>query len=273
MNNYNLNKKRIVSICLIMVLWLSLISPNLFVKGSFAKSMFSDPAITASNLQESKIDAQRDKSAGSKAGNWAEARGYGLSWNAFHNGVQKNILLNNKSKMDSEITVDFKDKDGNVNEKNEKGTYGRVDLVCLENGKSYIWEVKPQSYEVNPNRNKAKRQLGHYINDSVPRDDRYKRKKLCEGTGTLGLQLSGFCYVAPYVVEYEYGGDGIILYKFYKDDEKEKNPQEALAASKEQQKTTTLPASLITLYRDRFLKKSSRIYRSRLVLFLMLQVL
>ncbi len=118
----NIKRERIVSIALIIALFVSSFAATITTKNSFAQIKNIDPACTASNMEESRIDARRDKSAGSIAGNWTEARKYGYSWNAFHNAVQEKILKENSDIMDSEITVDFKDKNGNVNEKNPKST-------------------------------------------------------------------------------------------------------------------------------------------------------
>ena len=233
--NCLIKRKRIVSVFLSLVIVLcSIYLAPIQSKKSNAAISANEDICTADNLNESRIDCENDLFSGSVAGNWGEAiYKYGLPWNVFHNAVQNKIVdTNNTRKIYKELTVDFY-------RGKRKGRYGRVDLYLKESDYIYVWEVKPLSYNVAPNRKIAMKQLNEYIYNSKPRSITYRDYNFKLGSvypSSSKLKLSGETEVKGFKVIYKYSGDGIILYKFYKDDEKENNPQEALAASKEQQK-------------------------------------
>ncbi|MGN1277361.1 MAG: hypothetical protein ACI4UK_10270 [Floccifex sp.] len=121
-----------------------------------AESTMNDDA-----TKEAKEDAQ---SKSIKAGNWSEAHYKdGLPWNYFHIAVQNHIVSKYTDKgyknVEKELTVDT----------------GRVDLYRIVNDKeaddyqsAYFWEVKPGSYLLPTKMEKAKEQLGKYV-DSPPK--------------------------------------------------------------------------------------------------------
>ena len=228
--------RQTVSYALLLSIVMSILTQAIDVKVSRGVSLGNDPAWTASNLRESEIDAKRDMLNLTPAGNWAEACGpnstYRLPWNAFHNAVQDAIIEQNKGYpvMQKELTVDYY-------QGKKRGKSGRADLYTVSSDIIYIWEVKPLSYLTYSNRKKAINQLNNYIDNSIPKKKIYQGKQICNGEDYPEALLVGKCFVAPYIVDFYYSGDGIILYSFYRDDgEKEPEREPAFSTEEETEK-------------------------------------
>lgn len=124
-----------------------------------------------------------------------------MSWNAFHNEVQKNIRSKNPQISKHELYI--------------KSIIGRADLYFEKNKIKYIWEVKPADYGIDPiKEQRAMKQL-----------DKYKKadKNIMIG----GNEISGgSCFIEKtvyhkyyieyvrYDIEYQNAQNGLILYHF-----------------------------------------------------------
>lgn len=79
----------------------------------------------------------------------------------FHNKVQENIN-NRYSNVDTEIQIKNKYKDGKPT-----GKPGRADIGMILDDKTYLWEVKPMSYSIDPEKKEsAIKQLNGYVDSS-----------------------------------------------------------------------------------------------------------
>ncbi|MCL2718168.1 MAG: hypothetical protein FWE14_05250 [Lachnospiraceae bacterium] len=157
-------------------------------------------------------DAMEDAALPTRAGDWQTAIFVDrLPWNFFHNQVQKKIVKDNQD-IGMEHTVPG----------------GRADLYKIDGGFTYLWEVKPASYSVEPKRTQGLLQLQGYVGDET----KYKIGNT-DGTdiqgGTFVASIeTGYPQVPPgvrYTITYYNPGNGLILYSFTreKDEDDEKD--------------------------------------------------
>lgn len=123
----------------------------------------------------------------------------GLSWNAFHNAVQSDIVGKNSAQMETKIE-----------------DAGRADITKEIDGWIFIWEVKPADYGINPEKEeKAFKQLKNYVdqdkeiyktgNSNIRYGETSISKIVDKGTVTE--------YVT-YKIKYQNAQNGLILYHF-----------------------------------------------------------
>jgi hypothetical protein len=143
---------------------------------------FAESALSSSF--EEVVEAGEDAvSSPTKASKWFVAVSLdGADWWLFHNQVQKDIRDRYRSSgiRQSELTVKYKyEKDGPLDKngvpKYKKGDltggFGRADLawqitdvVSPNFGMTYLWEIKPSSYLIDPKKTKGEQQLQGYVN-------------------------------------------------------------------------------------------------------------
>lgn len=108
-----------------------------------------------------------------KAGDWHKACIIdNIPWNYFHNSVQ-GYIRDNKSFKDSELQIVFKEEVENPVTK-KKSTTGKADLslktIVGNKEVTYLWEVKPASYSIDPKKSLGEKQLGNYLNQDLRTD-------------------------------------------------------------------------------------------------------
>ena len=127
-----------------------------------SKDVITSIKTLAEHEVEKDLEAQNDSKSKNPAGNWYVAIHIDqLAWNFFHNKVQENIN-NRYSNVDTEIQIKNKYKDGKPT-----GKPGRADIGMILDDKTYLWEVKPMSYSIDPEKKEsAIKQLNGYVDSS-----------------------------------------------------------------------------------------------------------
>ncbi|MCM1397843.1 MAG: hypothetical protein NC225_00005, partial [Clostridium sp.] len=169
---------------------------------------------------------------GNGAGKWGPAIFvYKFAWNKFHNQVQSDILNKNKEKYKNNVGKELKIEYGTNNKESLQGKTGRADLWVKDSDEdvTYLWEVKPRSYEqYEDKKKKAKEQLKNYVDSNKKYqhgDDRLdfgdgKTKAVKQYTDETGV------YDIEYTIYYWYGGDGLIFYCFELSDKRKLTEEE-----------------------------------------------
>ena len=154
--------RRIIAVVLSISMLLTVLPTNCSV--AFAESENSSKTILTSlsdeisSIGEAKAEAQSDSIADVKvrAGDWRTAiyKDH-LAWNRFHIEVQKDIFSRYMSSKEIylEYSIKFVDDNGG-----KTGKTGRSDIAINKKGKTYLWEVKPYSYSVDPKKSSGEAQ-------------------------------------------------------------------------------------------------------------------
>ncbi|MBD5096364.1 MAG: hypothetical protein HDT40_05020 [Lachnospiraceae bacterium] len=177
--------------------------------------------------------------AGNGAGKWGPAiYTYHFAWNAFHNQVQKDIVDKNKEKYKDNVGRELKIEYDDQKQEELGKKSGKADLWLedSEKGVTYLWEVKPRSYEqCEDKKNKAKKQLKNYVDSGetyVYGDD-----SLDFGDGTTKAVKTytdrNGVYDIEYTIYYWYGGDGLIFYCFEFSNKRKLTEEEIIERAKE----------------------------------------
>ena len=115
-----------------------------------SKDVITSIKTLAEHEVEKDLEAQNDSKSKNPAGNWYVAIHIDqLAWNFFHNKVQADIKKR-YSNVGTEIQIEDKYKDGKPT-----GKPGRADIGMILDDKTYLWEVKPMSYSIDPEKRKA----------------------------------------------------------------------------------------------------------------------
>ena len=232
--------RMIIAVVLSMSMLLTVLPTNCSIV--FAESGKSGETILAtlsdevSSIGEAKAEAQSDSIADVKvrAGDWRTAiyKDH-LVWNRFHTEVQKDIFSRYMSSKEIKLEygIEF------VNASGKKtGKKGRADIAIKEDGSTYLWEVKPYSYSVNPKKLLGEEQLSKYIFSGnctnemgYVKDGSIDLSKTTYFIGDASTISSSSCTFSisdtvSYVVTYTVQNNGLILYKF-KRYEKKKEPE------------------------------------------------
>lgn len=183
---------------------------------TFLLPMFTNVLVYAEPLvDEATEEAIEDSQASipTRAGDWSKAINEdGFAWNAFHIAVQNDIRGKHVFVGRSELPIDFRNENGDLT-----GKKGKADLYRRENeddpeSTTYLWEVKPASYSIEPKLTKGLIQLQGYINS-----------KTNYTVGGIDI-MSGSCTLGNYTITYENAGNGLIFYWFERNEE-EKEPE------------------------------------------------
>lgn len=151
--------------------------------------------------------------------------GYTWSYNYFHNQVERDIWNNNSGFMKRELTIRYKD------DKNElTGEIGFADLAMeinddfsADDGITYIWEVKPVHYGLNPVL--EKKTFDDQLNRYIASDPNYKNgsTRIVNNSKYLIPSRTFISKEGRYTVTYEDAGNGLILYRYDLIDKEEKD--------------------------------------------------
>ena len=127
-----------------------------------SKDVITSIMTSAEHEVEKDLEAQNDSKSKNPAGNWYVAIHIDqLAWNFFHNKVQADIKKR-YSNVGTEIQIEDKYKDGKPT-----GKPGRADIGMILDDKTYLWEVKPMSYSIDPEKKEsAIKQLNGYVDSS-----------------------------------------------------------------------------------------------------------
>lgn len=128
------------------------------------------------------------------------------SWNYIHNAVEKDIWLKNEG---LQLEVPLKSELEKI--------IARIDI--LHKDKEEIWDVKPMSYRFDPKRQSGIEQLEGYI--ELAKEEQNGNMNLKRGGAHI--QDSEFS-IGDYKVEYENLCNGLVIYYFEKEEQKEKVP-------------------------------------------------
>ena len=232
--------RRIIAVVLSISMLLTVLPTNCSIV--FAESENSSKTILASlsdeisSMGEASAEAFADSTAEAsvRAGDWRTAiyKDH-LAWNRFHIEVQKDIFSRYMSSKEIylEYSIKFVDDNGE-----KTGKTGRADIAITEDEGTYLWEVKPYSYSVDPKKSSGEAQLENYVfsanctnvkgyikNGSI---DISKAKYFLGDTSTISSSSCTFSIsdTVSYVVTYTVQNNGLILYKF-KRYEKKKEPE------------------------------------------------
>lgn len=160
---------------------------------------------------EEQAEVNSDIVSSVSAGDWGKAIFYDmLPWNFFHNRVQADIVAHNIGKVTKEKKIPY------YNEKGElTGKYGKADLCMETNEKTYLWEVKPYSYSVNPKKEAGKIQLDNYVKTNPNLYD-IGGSQISGGTIIVPLVIThpGVTESVEYEITYTVESNGLVLYQF-----------------------------------------------------------
>lgn len=212
MNKMKKRVVRFIAYLLVMAVFMSEV-PLSGVSAAEIHSILSDLKETVAEVsaeqKEAAEEAALDATSRRSAGDWYTAtKKDHLPWNYFHNAVQSHIKANkNEIVLERPITY-------------ANGEKGRADLFLPRQDFSYIWEVKPLSYEIEPNKSKGLAQLSGYINS----DKNYRRGNT-DGTNIPDGEFD----IGKYHVKYKNPKNGLILYEFKRNpDDPKKKPETAI---------------------------------------------
>ena len=148
------------------------------------------------------------------AGDWRTAIFVdNLAWNAFHNQVQKAIKekYENTSKIvGTELSIIY----GENNEESLRGKKGRADIYVEDGAYTYLWEIKPYSYSIEPKKSKALKQLKEY---KLSKNNYKIGSNQIEGgvTHLYTQNLRGkYLEFVEYEIKYYVENNGLIFYRF-----------------------------------------------------------
>ena len=170
---------------------------------------------------EEVVEAMADSMSINNAGDWRTAIFVdGFYWNSFHNAVQKHIRDNNPGVDKRELWVTFF-------ENSKKVGYGKGDLSFYDGKYTYIWEVKPYSYSVEPKRSLGVAQLERYRATNIYKY-RIGGNQISGGTTYLykDVVYTGYVEHITYEINYTIEYDGLILYSFIRHVNKEETSDE-----------------------------------------------
>ncbi len=150
----------------------------------------------------------------------------------FHNSTQYYIRSTNNNFDKTERQIHYKEEVENPVTKT-KSTIGKADLSLRttvgDKEITYLWEVKPASYKVDPQKSLGEKQLANYLNSDLRADN----EQYLNGGSTGYITNGEFPVAAPsgsmYMVYYVCMSNGLVLYWFESmddDDDKEKEPAE-----------------------------------------------
>lgn len=159
-----------------------------------------------------------------KAGDWYKACVVEENpWNFFHNRVQDHIKYSTQANFNKkELEIVFNNEVENPVTK-KKSTTGRADLSLktIVNGEkvTYLWEVKPASYSIDPKKSMGEKQLENYLDPNLRIIDEDKDKEKYENGGTTQYITEGDFLVTAsldieYRVYYKCMPNGLVLYWF-----------------------------------------------------------
>lgn len=170
-----------------------------------------------------------------KAGDWHKACIIdNIPWNYFHNSVQGHIKNSPQSNFNKkELQIEFKNEVENPVTK-KKSTTGKADLslktMVGDKVVTYLWEVKPASYSVDPKKPLGEKQLGNYLNQDL----RIDKNNYVNGGTTQYITSGDFKVKAltgsTYMVYYKCMPNGLVLYWFKSIDDNKKNNEESKEA-------------------------------------------
>lgn len=160
---------------------------------------------------EEKAEVDSDMVSSVSAGDWSKAIFYDmLPWNFFHNRVQADIVAHNIGKVTKEKKISYYNKQGELT-----GKYGKADLCMETNEKTYLWEIKPYSYSVNPKKEAGELQLANYVKTD-PNFYDIGGSQISGGTIIIPLVIThpGVTENVEYEITYTVENNGLVLYQF-----------------------------------------------------------
>ena len=125
------------------------------------KDLSEELAEELNDYMEETEEAIEDSASLVTAGNWYVAIEIDhLSWNAFHNRVQEAICEKYKN-VGRELIITY----GENNKESLRGKKGRADIYMIDKDVTYLWEIKPYSYSVEPK--KSNEEILHDISIGI----------------------------------------------------------------------------------------------------------
>ena len=202
-----------VALLVVLSLMLSLIAP-VNVRASENGREYVKEALDKLRYMDEEVAEGKEDSVSKHSDNkwWQPTKIDFLPWNFFHVAVQIHIRKNNEGMDEKELEIIYKNEE--TGEPN--GKKGRADLSWLkEDGKTYIWEIKPISYKNDTEKKtNAEEQLKGYVDsdmnyvhgdDSIPNATFYVELDIPRTNGTEKVK---------YKIFYENIGGGLIVYSF-----------------------------------------------------------
>lgn len=197
--------KRVVALIITFVLLFTGIGV-VPVHAETEESLLGTVISQSEEVAEGIVDAKSTPSAGP----WWQALADGFWWNSFHNQVQKHIVDISNRTIERELYITYGKENGNL-----EGKHGSADLYKQTDEKTYLWEVKPYSYSVDPKKSLGEEQLRQYV---LSKKDLYRLggKQIESGeTGLFRFLHDGVRWnKVTYIIPYEVGSNSLILYKF-----------------------------------------------------------
>ena len=199
----------------------------LMISYSYSVNVYADMSNDNTNLntileheKEKEEEAKDDAKSGLSTNDWGRAHYRdGLPWNYFHNKVQADIIEKNKG-----LGVSKEEQIYGLFINGVKTTkVGRADIIMTSGGRTFIWEVKPTSYDVNPRRQKALDQLKSYVYSDI---NRYAFGSMQIKGGKIEETLVYKQYTVDYTISYKVEADGLIIYSFTRQERKKEKEQE-----------------------------------------------
>lgn len=158
---------------------------------------------------EAMVEAKLDQASHVCAGSWYLAIYRDkLSWNYFHREVQLDVVAKNAN-----ITIEKKIRYKNEN-KEFTGEFGYADLFKEGEKDCYIWEVKPFSFSVKPNKTLGEQQLARYV---ATNPNYHPGNKSINGgsiTRYFTVIHAGYTEYVKYVITYTVENNGLVIYHF-----------------------------------------------------------
>lgn len=159
-----MKQKMMINRIIAAILTFAILIAGLPVKTVYAEesSTLDSPidviAAEIKHATEVMVEAKLDQASHVCAGSWYLAIYRDkLSWNYFHREVQLDVVAKNAN-----ITIEKKIRYKNEN-KEFTGEFGYADLFKEGEKDCYIWEVKPFSFSVKPNKTLGEQQLARYV--------------------------------------------------------------------------------------------------------------
>ena len=212
--------KRIISIIIII----SMVMPNINLMDAYAtesSNALDDVSSVVQGEWEKTQEMLDDVASSYSELDWKTALRVDKFYpNSFHNQVQKDLRDRYNKLEEKELVVHYVNDEGEEKE-------GRIDLVMNTGIATYIWEVKPKSYEVEPNRSKGIKQLDNYKRADASRFV-IGSNQITGGKTYLYKDLYYDTYVehVTYTIDYTVHSDGLIIYTFRRSSTKEEKCEE-----------------------------------------------
>lgn len=210
-----MKQKMMINRIIAAILTFAILIAGLPVKTVYAEesSTLDSPidviAAEIKHATEAMVEAKLDQASHVCAGSWYLAIYRDkLSWNYFHREVQLDVVAKNAN-----ITIEKKIRYKNEN-KEFTGEFGYADLFKEGEKDCYIWEVKPFSFSVKPNKTLGEQQLARYV---ATNPNYHPGNKSINGgsiTRYFTVIHAGYTEYVKYVITYTVENNGLVIYHF-----------------------------------------------------------